>query len=440
MNYSSEQKSKNRVIVEKSSNNSERDSDYQDYSKAYLLKKLKNTASKVLRESNAKYDWSINGRKEQVFPQWNWKVWLILAGRGFGKTRTGAEAVRYLVSNGYRNIGLIGETAQDVRGVMLEGESGLLRVHPDHERPMYYPSRNLLLWKNGAKARIFSSENPDSLRGPQFDAVWIDELAKFRNAEECWRQIMMCLRLGNPKIIVTTTPKPIKILKDLMNRKDAHITRGSTFDNTKNLSNDFISMVSEAYENSTFGQQELHGEIIDEASAFWTEFYYCDSVPELEDIVVAVDPAVTNNKNSDETGIIVAGKAGSKFYVLEDLSTKAQVSDWIKIAIDAFFEYNASRLVVEVNQGGDFIKEFIREVNSSVRIEEVRASSSKECRAQPVAIMYQQGQVYHVKRFRELENQMLSFGCHNSSPDRVDALVWAISRLKKNMSQITQIF
>ena len=403
--------------------------------KLRLLDRLKEVALGVLQKKRLKYDWAKNARKEQLLPQWNWRVWLILAGRGFGKTRTGAEAVRYLAANGYKNIALVGETAQEVRRVMLEGESGLLRIFPASEQPKYYPSRNLLLWKNGAKAMLFSSENPESLRGPQFDAVWIDELAKFRNAEECWRQIAMCLRLGqNPRTIVTTTPRPIKLLKDLMMRKDIHITKGSTFANRSNLSKDFVANIAQEYENTTFGQQELHGELIEKAS-FWTEFTYCDQIPEMEEIVIAVDPAITNNSTSDETGIIVVGRSRDKYYVLEDLSTKAKVQDWISCIIKAYYKYDRTRIIVEVNQGGDFIREFIAELDPAVFVEEVRATASKETRAQPVAILYQRGCVFHAHRFRELENQMLTFGCKNSSPDRVDALVWGILKLKQNRNQ-----
>lgn len=409
-----------------------------------LLSELKQKAIKILSSKSKKYDWSTKARKEQLLPDSDWKTWLILAGRGFGKTRAGAEGVKQLVEMGYKNIGLIAETAQEVRRVMLEGESGLLRIYCEQDRPTYFPSRNLLLWKNGAKAMLFSSESPESLRGPQFDAVWIDELAKFRNAQECWHQVSMCLRLGSPKMIVTTTPKPIKLLKELMLRKDVHITRGSTFDNKANLSADFISNISEAYENTIFGQQELYGEFIDENSSFWTEFQYCSSLPEMEEVIIGIDPAVTSNQKSDETGIIVAGRAGEKYYVLEDLSTKAKVSDWIKMAIEAYYTYSASRIVVEVNQGGDFIRELIREVDPMVELEEVRAISSKKCRAQPVAIMYQQGCVYHTKSFKQLESQMLSFGCDNSnsgSPDRVDALVWCLTKLKKTTKRcIRNIF
>lgn len=461
-----------------------------------LLYRLKEAAKKMLEKKILEYDWSAKARKEQLFPRGKWRVWLILAGRGFGKTRTGAEAVRHLISMGYKNIGLVAETAQELRRVMLEGESGLLRIFPPHERPKYFPSRNLLLWKNCAKAMLFSSENPESLRGPQFDAVWIDELAKFRNAEECWRQILMCLRLGqNPKIIITTTPRSIKLLKDLLSRKDVYVTRGSTFENSANLSSDFIATIAEEYGNTTFGQQELYGELL-EKECFWSEINYCDEVPEMEEIIVAVDPAISNNSNSDETGIIVAGRARNtttyknnqeseisdlnqaidmnnlkntfiqtktKYYVLEDLSTKAKVQDWINVVIDAYYKYDAGRIVVEINQGGDFIKEMIFELDRAkkseneqkfrkniamshmrkekVIVEEVRATVNKGIRAQPVAILYQQGHVLHVNRFRELENQMLSFGCRKSSPDRVDALVWAITKLKeKKGSRIVNIF
>ncbi|OJV46842.1 MAG: hypothetical protein BGO28_04305 [Alphaproteobacteria bacterium 43-37] len=399
------------------------------------------------RRSKDRYNWLKQARDNQKIPKGNWLFWLILAGRGFGKTRTGAEAVRYWVKKGYRRIALIGHTHAETRQVMVEGESGILAVHHPHDKPAYEPSKRQLVWKHGAMAQLFSAENPEQLRGPQFDAAWIDEFAKFHDPDIVLDQLLFGLRLGTkPRLIITTTPKPVPSLKKLMSRDDCVVTRGTTFDNSQNLSREFLRSVKEKYGKTRLGAQELMGEIVEENQAMlWqpNDILHASSeqakriMGSLQNlsvgrVVLAVDPAMSHDEDSDETGIIVAYMdRDGHFYVLEDLSLKAKVQDWSRVVVDAAHSYNVETVVVEVNQGGELIANVLRAAGLRKAIKAVRASSSKAARALPIAMLYQQGRVTHVHRLPKLEEQMINFpgDYKERSPDRVDALVWCLIHL-----------
>lgn len=390
------------------------------------------------------YDWrNFLARPEQITPDGDWDIWLIMSGRGWGKTRTGAEWVKEQVAAGYRRIALIGETAADARDVMVEGVSGILSVYPENERPLYEPSKRRLTWKNGAVATTFNATEPDQLRGPQFDLAWCDELAKWRYARETWDQLSFGLRLGShPRVLVTTTPRPIELVKAIVAGTEGkvYITRGATTDNKANLATKFLERIQLRYEGTRLGRQELRGEILgDIPNALWTygqiEASRVRQHDPLGRIVVAIDPAISNTAESDEHGIIVAGIHGrtQEAYVLEDASMSGSPLAWARRAINLYDQHQADAVVIEVNQGGDMVAQTLRSVRNNVRIKEVRATRGKHVRAEPIASLYEQGRVHHVGSFPALETQMTqmtTFGYEgDGSPDRVDALVWAMSDL-----------
>ncbi len=410
-----------------------------------LIKEIKKRINQELNQryrQEIQYQWPLRARPSQLEPQGDWQTWLILAGRGFGKTRTGAETVRQWVhQERYRRIALIADTESDAREVMIEGESGLLAIHPDRERPCYEPSKRRLIWKNGATATIYSAENYDKLRGPQFDAAWVDELAKFRHAEKVWEQLHFALRLGDrPKTIVTTTPRPTSLIKKLISQEgqEVFLTRGSTFDNQANLSPSFITSIKSQYDSTRLGLQELYGEILlSSDKALWNydllDRLRVASLPPLTRIVVALDPAVTHHAKSDETGIIVAGLSSlGEAYVLEDLSGRYSTLGWAETAVAAYHRWKADRLIAEVNQGGDLVEKMIRSIDPLISYKSLYANRRKICRAEPVAALYEQGKVFHtLKGLGELEHQLCTYtgSPHESSPDRLDALVWALTDL-----------
>lgn len=390
------------------------------------------------------YDWrEFLARPEQITPEGDWDIWLIMSGRGWGKTRTGAEWVKEQVAKGYSRIALIGETAADARDVMVEGVSGILSVYPEAERPLYEPSKRRLTWPNGAVATTFNATEPDQLRGPQFDLAWCDELAKWRYARETWDQLSFGLRLGDhPRVLVTTTPRPVELVKAIVAGTEGkvHITRGATMDNKSNLAAKFLERIQLRYEGTRLGRQELRGEILgDIPNALWTygqiEASRVRTHDPLGRIVVAIDPAVSNTENSDDHGIIVAGihARTQEAYVLEDASMGGTPMQWARRAVNLYDQYQADAIVIEVNQGGDMVAQTLRSVRNNVRIKEVRATRGKHIRAEPIASMYEQGRVHHVGSFPALETQMTqmtTFGYEgDGSPDRVDALVWAMTDL-----------
>lgn len=377
----------------------------------------------------------------------DWTLFLLLGGRGAGKTRAGAEWITRFIRErtSPARIALVSETYADGREVMIDGESGLARVGGRRGRPRFEPSRRRLVWPNGSVAYVFSSEDPDGLRGHQFHAAWGDELSKWRHAEETWSNLQLALRLGErPRQVVTTTPRPSALLKRLMAASGTHNAHATTYANAKNLSRAFLDEIAAVYEGTALGRQELLGELIEDvAGALWTRKMIELSriaAPQgfhagLDRIVVAVDPPATSGENADECGIIVAGvlngEGGPTAYVLADRSAGGLTPrEWAGRAISAYHEFLADRIVVETNQGGEMAREIIRQIDPAVAVRDVRASRGKRLRAEPVASLYEQGRVRHAGCFPLLEDQMATFtGEGGKSPDRLDALVWAIADL-----------
>lgn len=384
----------------------------------------------------AAHTWELWARPAQVAPAGDWRVWLILAGRGFGKTRSGAEWVRGQIETGHAGrIALVGATAADVRDTMIEGESGLLRVFPVERRPRYEPSKRRVTFHNGAIATTYSADEPDRLRGPNHDLAWADEVAAWRYPES-WDQLMFGLRIGDrPRAVATTTPKPTRLIRSLVERPDVTVTRGSTYDNAANLSPAFLNEMRNRYEGTRLGRQELEAELLlDADGALWTRSMLDDArtttVPTLKRVVVAIDPAASANADSDETGIIVAGVDDQGHgYVLEDRSVKGSPSEWASAAVTAHHVHKADRIVAEANQGGDMITHTLRTIDANVPVKLVHASRGKRTRAEPVAALYEQGRVHHAGAFPELEDQLCTWTPDGPSPDRLDALVWAITEL-----------
>ena len=386
------------------------------------------------------HDWRFWARPEQLEPPGDWRIWLILTGRGWGKTRTGAEWVRAQVRSGAAGrIALVAPTAADARDVMVEGESGILSIGSEAERPHYEPSKRRLTWPNGAIATLYSAEEPERLRGPQHDAAWCDELAAWRYMDAAWDMLMFGLRLGdNPRAVVTTTPKPKALLKTLLKDPHTHATRGSTYDNLPNLAPQFADEIIQRYKGTRLGRQELAGELLEDVEgALWTRAIIdgarVEDAPDLSRIVVGVDPAVTSGEDSCETGIVVAGQCGEDFYVLADWSGRMTPEQWARRAVNAYHEFSADRVIGEVNNGGDLVESVIRNSDRNVAYSAVHASRGKAKRAEPIEALYEQGRVHHVGQFATLEDQMCSFvpqdADASNSPDRMDALVWALTDL-----------
>jgi phage terminase large subunit-like protein len=395
-----------------------------------------------------KTDWAFWARPEQRAPEGQWLVWLLLAGRGFGKTRSGAEWVRERVERGHvKRVALVAPTAADARDVMVEGDSGILATAAGDFRPRFEPSKRRLTWPNGATAVCFSAEEPERLRGPQHDAAWCDELAAWRY-EEAWHNLMLGLRLGDdPRCVVTTTPKPVRLVRALIAAETTRLTRGSTRENARNLAPAFLEAIVRRYEGTRLGRQELDAELLDDTpGALWNramlerEGARVTDLPALVRVVVAIDPAVSANEGSDETGIIVAGIAGDGHgYVLEDLSGRFSPHAWAARALEAYRKFNADRIVAEVNNGGDMVEGTIRAVDGNAAFKAVRASRGKAVRAEPVAALYERGLVHHHGALPALEDQMCAFTADfnraGASPDRLDALVWALTELMVDKSE-----
>ncbi len=402
----------------------------------WALRALNDAASKALL-----VDWQFWARPNQLPPPGDWRIWLLLAGRGFGKTRSGAEWVRRQVEEKKaRRIALVAPTAASARDVMIEGESGLLVISPEDRRPRYEPSKRRLTWKNGAIATAFSAEEPDRLRGPQHDAAWCDELADWPYAE-AWDMLMLGLRLGgDPRCVVTTTPKPVALIRRLLEDKGVAVTRGSTYENARNLAPAFLDQIVRRYEGTRLGRQELEAELLDDVpGALWTraaiERCRVPDAPALRRVVVAIDPATSTGEGADETGIVVAGLGVDGYgYVLDDLSGRYAPHEWARRAIAAYHVRKADRVVAEVNNGGDMVEATLRIVDPAVSYRAVHASRGKAVRAEPVAALYEQGRVRHVGAFPALEDQMCAMTSDldrgaGASPDRCDALVWALTDL-----------
>lgn len=368
-----------------------------------------------------------------------------MAGRGFGKTRTGAEWVRARVAAGSRRIALVAPIASDARDVMVEGESGLMSVFPPNERPLYEPSKRRLTFTNGAIATTYSADEPDRLRGPQHSDAWCDEIGAWRYPET-WDMLMFGLRLGtDPRCVATTTPKPTRIVRDLVAQPNTVITRGSTYENRENLAPAFIDQIVRRYEGTRLGRQELAGELLlDVPGALWNlaMFDLRPMAPDMVRIVVAVDPAATSNEDSDETGIIVAGKGvDGMYYVLDDRSCRESPDGWARRVVKAYDDWGASRVVVEVNNGGEMVSRVLKTVRPGLPIAEVRATKGKYTRAEPVSALYEQGMVWHTRPYDELETQLVEWTPESGeSPDRLDALVWGITMLSQTAQARATLF
>ena len=380
------------------------------------------------------YDWEFWARPNQLPPPGDWLVWLFMAGRGTGKTRAAAEFVlKEIKTKKTRRVALVAKTPADARDVMIEGDSGLLTISPPWDRPLYEPSKRRLTWKNGTTALVFSSKEPDQLRGPQYDLAWGDEIRTWYYPQETWDNLMFGLRLGeHPRCVVTTTPLPLAVIKKIMKAPDTAITTGTTYENRANLAPSFFQQIISKYEGTRLGRQEINAELLEDVpGALWhrSNILY-KPAPELQRVVVAIDPAVTSSEQADETGIIVAGKGVDGFgYVLSDRSARVSPDSWARRAIQAYDDFKADRIIGEVNNGGEMVGLTISTVRN-VPYKAVHASRGKQARAEPVAALYEQGKIFHVSPFEELEDQLVTWTPESGeSPDRLDALVWALTEL-----------
>jgi phage terminase large subunit-like protein len=396
------------------------------------------------------HDWQLLARPAQRIPSGGWFTWLLRSGRGYGKTRTGSETVIQWATEGYSPIALVGQTKADVRDTMVEiGDSSIMRVAPPWFRPMYEPSKRRLTFPNGSICLIYSGDEPDQLRGPQHQKAWVDELAKFRYPVDTWDNLEMGLRKGdNPQIICTTTPRPIRIIKDLLADKRTIETRGNTLDNAVNLNPQFLDRMITKYQGTRLGRQELNGDILDDSpNALWKradiDKHRVSVLPSsgLDLIYVGVDPSVSFTEDSDATGIIVAGidknsldpvtqKKVPHFYVIGDYTISGTPNQWAIAVVAAFHKHHANKVIGEANNGGDLIEVNIRTVDADIPYKKTHASRGKQTRAEPVSSLYEQGKVHHLGYYPELEDEQCDWvPGEGESPDRIDALVWAITEL-----------
>lgn len=396
-------------------------------------------------------------------PAGDWPGWLVLAGRGWGKTRVGAEAVRQWAKR-FRFINLVAATADDARDIMVEGESGILAICPRGERPLYRASKSRLEWPNGGRSLIFTADEPERLRGKQHQKLWCDEIAAWRYPE-AWDQAMMGLRLGpNPQVVATTTPRPTALIKELIASAGWIVSRGTTYDNRPNLAPKFFAKVISKYEGTRLGRQELNAEVLDDnPRALWhrAQIDKCrvKDAPQLHRIVVGLDPNVKNRDHAalakssdvlDEAGIVIAGIGdapsnwkgvpGPHFYVLGDCSLDEGPNVWGSAAVKAYRDFSADRVIGEVNNGGDMVEMTLRAVDANVSYKDVNASRGKTVRAEPIAALYEQGRVHHVGSFAILEDEQCDYDPvlqslpGSKSPNRMDALVWALTELSADES------
>ena len=369
-----------------------------------------------------------------------------MAGRGFGKTRLGAEwlAAKAIQNDGIR-CAIIARTFADVRQVCVEGVSGILSILNEYDAVANWnKASGIIELKNGTIIQTFSADAPDSLRGPQFHYAWTDELAAWQY-EDTWNQLQFGLRLGeHPQTVITTTPRPTTLIKSLIKRDTTVITRGSTFDNAANLSQTALLELQAKYADTRLGQQELYGAILDDnPGALWSrgiiESARVTSIPPFVRVVVGVDPAVTSGEDSDYTGIVTAGmSADGHYYILSDDTIKASPQEWAMKAIQAFEAHKADRIIAETNNGGDLVLHLFQQVKSTIPVRKVTATRGKQVRAEPIAALYEQGRVHHVGYFAELEDQMCEYepGVTSKSPDRMDALVWALTDLSEGSASM----
>ncbi|MGC4107823.1 MAG: terminase family protein [Thermomicrobiales bacterium] len=390
-------------------------------------------------------------RPNQLPPEGDWFTWILMFGRGGGKTKAASEYVISEVIKGDRNrIGVVGRTAADVRDVMVTGQSGLLAVarlrgiQAHHE-----PSKRLITFSNGVTITTYSAESGDALRGPEHSLVWADELAawpKGKGDSDAFTNLLFGLRLGDPKLIVSTTPRPSQRMRELVSDPRTVVSRGSTYDNADNLAPSFLLEIERRYKGTRLGRQEIEGDLIENVEgALWTYATIADArveeAPRLQRIVVAIDPAVTANASSDYTGLGVVGLGfDNEFYVLHSEHVKASPHAWAKRAIDLYDEYNADRIVAERNNGGEMVEATIRNLNPNVPVKTIHASRGKQTRAEPVAALYEQSKVHHVGEHKELEDEMIVFPIATDvNDDLVDSLVYAITELNPHDSKAGQL-
>ena len=392
-----------------------------------------------------RYEWGLWARDNQLPPSGDWLVWMLMGGRGSGKSRTGAEVVRQWVNEGARHIALVAKTPAEARDVMIKNplESGILDVFPPHERPSYIPTRSLIKFHTGAVAHIYSGEEPGSLRGPSHDRAWVDELFKFQYPVETYDNLLLGLRAGDhPRCVITTTPLPIPLARRIISDPYTVLTHSSTHDNLDNLAEPFKREILRQYEGTRLERQEIYGELLEDVEgALWRYelFRYVPAAPVLEQIVVAIDPAATATDASDETGIIVAGRdEQDRGYVLADLSGRYTPDQWASKALDAYETFAADRIVCETNNGGDMVLHTVRTAararGTLARVQKVTATRGKYTRAEPIAMLYEQGRIFHVGApgtFGKLEDQLCQWapGLNMASPDRLDSACWAFTVL-----------
>lgn len=428
-----------------------------------LISSLTDAQRHALRWAWAK---NVRARDEQLEPDGIWKTWLILAGRGFGKTRSGAEWVRAMACGstplGKSRAGrfaIVAETAADARDVLVEGESGILSVHPPDFRPKYEPSKRRLTWPNGATATLYNGREPDQLRGPQFDCAWVDELCKYRYPNECWDMLQFALRLGDdPRQMITTTPRPIALLKQIIADPMTVTVRGRTMDNALNLAPTFLAQIQTRYAGTRLGQQELDAKILDDApDALWRRAQLDEdrvgmgrdgqytrrgqpfTLPDMQRVLIAVDPAGAEGGEATEdtgaeTGIMAVGLGiDGRGYVLDDLTCNLGPDGWARRAVAGFDRFQADAIVVEKNNGGAMVAQTVRSIRATLPIIEVSASRGKVTRAEPISALYTQNRISHVGSFTALEDQMCVFTPYGiiggTTGDRVDALVWGFTQL-----------
>ena len=400
--------------------------------------------------------WPFWARPEQLPPAGDWSTWLIMAGRGFGKTRAGAEWVRHIAEgDGSARLALVGANYAETRTVMVEGESGLLSIAPPKQRPAWEPSLKRLSWQNGAQAHLYSAAEPEGLRGPQYSHAWCDEIAKWMNnagqAEAAWANLKMGLRVGlRPQIVATTTPRPVALVRALVSGKDVVITRGRTQDNDLHLPEAFLTAMAADYGGTRLGRQELDGELIEELEgALWTramiEGCRVSMGKGLARIVIGVDPPAS--ASGDACGIVAAGLgADGKAYVLADCSVeKASPESWARRVADAAERFGADRVVAEANQGGAMVRSVLHAAHIGLPVKLVHASRGKIARAEPVTALYESGRVHHVGAFPRLEDEMCGlligggYEGPGRSPDRADALVWALTELMLGRKRVPRV-
>lgn len=383
-------------------------------------------------------DWWLTARREQIPPAGDWSFWLMLAGRGFGKTRSGAEWL--IDQHQYQNCetsAIIGATSMDIRRFCLEGESGILTIARNSFRPRHFPSGPKLEWPNGSRTLIYTAEEPERLRGPNHYAAWCDELGSWNNLEDTWDMLMFTLRVGNPKTTITTTPKPLALLKELLKDPDCVVTSGSTYENSDNLSPKFLARMKKKYAGTRLGRQELMAELLEDVEgALWSssllERNRVWQTPELVRIGIGVDPAMSTTDASSLTGIIAAGvDSEGHGYVFGDHSIRGNPKAWASKVVSAFNAAQSDIIVAEKNQGGDLVLSNIRTVSDSVPVKLIHAARGKVTRAEPVSSLYEQNRISHVGYLPDLEDQMCIFvpGNIKKSPDRTDALVHIITEL-----------